>query len=239
MQTQEILCRAAADLLGDKEDEQDADEQQKREPDAVVEHDEQDAEDDDRRADQRGDRLCDELTERIDVVGVIAHDVAVLVGVKILDRKILHLLEHRAAHLAEKALRDIRHELGVQRDRHKRDGVHAHEEEDLRQNFGFCQLPVAADLPKLDHFGHALQEYGGDRRGDRREDDTNDGDGDQRGVKTEEHFEQTSQNALFQARLAHWLITPRHRFHLRSFVAHRPHGRSRCSQAALRACPSR
>ena len=44
---------------------------------------------------QRRKRLGDQLTEGINVIGVIAHDVAVLVRIKIADRKILHLVEHR------------------------------------------------------------------------------------------------------------------------------------------------
>ena len=39
----------------------------------------------------------DELAERVDIVGVVAHDVAVLMGVEIFYRQILHAVEHLVA----------------------------------------------------------------------------------------------------------------------------------------------
>lgn len=47
--------------------------------------------------------------QRVDVVGVVAHDIAALVRVEVADRQVLHAVEHHLAQLLERALRDDSH----------------------------------------------------------------------------------------------------------------------------------
>ena len=58
--------------------------------------------------------MGNELAEGVDVICVVAHNVAVLVCVEVSDREVLHPVKHRAAHLAEVALRNVRHKLIVE-----------------------------------------------------------------------------------------------------------------------------
>ena len=61
--------------------------------------------------------LADHLTQGIHVVGIIAHNVAVAVGVEIFNRQILHVAEHFFTHLFQGALRNDGHHLGIERSR--------------------------------------------------------------------------------------------------------------------------
>ncbi len=47
----------------------------------------------------------DHLAQRVDIVGIIAHDIAMIVGIEIADGKVLHAVEHLLAHFFQRALR--------------------------------------------------------------------------------------------------------------------------------------
>ena len=87
-----------------------------------------------------------------------AHDVAVLVAVKIADGQLLHPAEHLAAQLMQKALRHIRHELRV--DRHGEDGerVEHNEQREIGHDLRLGGGPVAADIPLFDDLDDVLRE---------------------------------------------------------------------------------
>ena len=113
-----VLGAAAAHDLGHKEHGDNSESQHQCQPDAEIEHDGKYDQHDRARLDQGRQCLRDELPERIDVVGIVGHDVPMLVGVKVRDRKILHSVEHLAAQLVEKALGHVSHDLRIA---HKRD----------------------------------------------------------------------------------------------------------------------
>ena len=63
---------------------------------------------------QLGHRLGDHLAHGIDIVGVNAHDIAVRMGIEILNRQTLHLGEELDAQVLERALRNKNHQIIIQ-----------------------------------------------------------------------------------------------------------------------------
>ena len=90
-----------AEQLGHKGHKGDAGHNDQAHPHAVVQHDKEHRDDDDGRHKQVGQRLADHLAQRVDVVGVVAHDVAALVRVEVANRQVLHAVEHLLAQLLE------------------------------------------------------------------------------------------------------------------------------------------
>ena len=133
---QEKARGTAADLLRNEDHCYYAEQQHQRHQDAVIQHDRKHAQHDRTSLNERGDRLRDELAERVDIVGVVAHDVAVLMGVEVFYRQILHSVEHLAAELVEEALRHIGHELAVQRHGQYRQHVQDDQRRDPRHYLG-------------------------------------------------------------------------------------------------------
>ena len=93
-----------AEQLGHKGHKGDAGDDDQAHPHAVVQHDKEHRDDDDDRHEQVGQRLADHLTQRVDVVGVVAHDIAALVRVEVADRQGLLVGEHVVADLLQRAL---------------------------------------------------------------------------------------------------------------------------------------
>lgn len=91
---QEEFGAAAADALGDDDHQNHAEHRNERQPDAEIEHNAEHGQHDRARLDEGGDGFGHELAQRVDIVGVEAHDIAVLVGVEVADGKILHAAEH-------------------------------------------------------------------------------------------------------------------------------------------------
>ena len=121
--TEEVACRLASDLAGEVEHQYDAGEHDQGQPEAEIEHDAEHCRDHDGRGQQLWEALGHHLTQGVDIVGVVAHDVAVAVGVKVLDGQALHLVEHPAPELFERALGDDGHELVEDEARDERHAV--------------------------------------------------------------------------------------------------------------------
>jgi hypothetical protein len=56
------------------------------------------------------------------------------VGIKVTERKFLHLREHLAAHFIEEALSDYRHKARVRKVRNKSDDINADHRHDRRRD---------------------------------------------------------------------------------------------------------
>ena len=108
----EVARRAASELLGHVGHEEHASNDDQAHPDAVVDHDGDDRAAGDKRERDVGQRLADHLAQRVDVVGVVTHDVAALVLVKEADWQVLHVTKELLAELLERALRDDGHRAG-------------------------------------------------------------------------------------------------------------------------------
>ena len=106
----EVLCGFAADLSGCEHHYNDHRNGEYRQRDA--QHDHADERDYQRYAGIHHLRytLADELTERINIVGVDRHDIAVRVLVKVLYRQGLHVREYIVSDIAHGALGDVDHQ---------------------------------------------------------------------------------------------------------------------------------
>ena len=108
---EEIPGRAAADLFDEQRHQRHARQHHQRQPQAVVHHNAEDGQHRHRRHQQLGKTLGDHLPQGVDVVGVIAHDVAMVVGVEIADGQPLHAAEHLDPKFFQRPLGDDGHEL--------------------------------------------------------------------------------------------------------------------------------
>ena len=177
-------CGTAAELARNKEHQKYARNHDQRQPRAVPKHDEEHTDNDRPRTDQRWKRLPDELAKRVDIVGIVAHNVAVLVGVEKPDGQVLHSVEHGFAHFGEKALRDIRGKLGLQRNGDQRDHVESDQSKHLRKDRRPRGRPIfhpyqsAVFIPNAigNDRAHPLEKNGGNGCRDRREKDADDRD---------------------------------------------------------------
>ena len=100
-----ILGGVAADLFHREQQERDAEEHHQRHPHAVVEHDGKQREHHHAGGKELRQTLRDQLAQGVDIIGVVAHDVAALVRVKILHRQALHMTKQLLAHLLQRSLR--------------------------------------------------------------------------------------------------------------------------------------
>ena len=197
----EESARSAADEFCNKHDRHDPDQNDERKVEARIQHEADKRNAHDPRDHELRDTLRDHLAQRIDVVCVIAHDVAVVVRIEVTDGQILHPVEHLLAHIAQIALRDDRHELGIYRARDQGYGVHS--DQDAHQPRYF-----AGDLsPRLPVCDRSLQQVEqrkhdecGKRRDDRIDDDTRQRDGQHDGVVMEKRLDKTLHNALLYGR---------------------------------------
>ena len=157
----EVFRALGADELGDEHHDRDAREHHQREIDAGDEHGHEQGEDADQREQPLRHALRDELSQRVDVVGVVAHDVAVGVGVEIFDGQGLHLVEHVLADVFQKALRDDSHEAGVGEGAQYAERIDARH--DARDGVeGVCDVVEAVFQPRGDDVvNEQLEEDGG------------------------------------------------------------------------------
>ena len=249
-----VFCAAAADLLCDKNHQHHAKQHHKRQPQAVIQHNGEHAEHNGTGLNKCGEGLGNKLAQRIDIIGIKAHDIAVLMRIEIFDRQILHAVKHFAAHFIKIALRHIRHELCMHGDCGNGEQIQPHQNRNARQNLRFGSCPVAALIPSVNGFEHLLHEnrrnggnHGGKQNTSRR----------QRGkhrIISKQPFENAPQRAhiaLWLSRCAgrgsvrHLRALTRHllRFghvsHLPVFAAYKLHCRSGFRAAAFYAAPWR
>ena len=109
-----VLSTIAADKPCDKEHRHNAKQDDQRHPNAHIYHAANKEGNDQRRLHQVRQGVGYQLAERIDVVGVIGHNITVLVGIKVTKRKGLHLGKHLSAHLVQKSLRNHGHKAGIE-----------------------------------------------------------------------------------------------------------------------------
>ena len=94
----------------------------------------------------------------------MAHDIAVLMGVKIADGQVLHPVEHLLAQLVEKALGHIGSKLGIRKDGEDREGVQDDQQHDVGNDLGLGGEPIAAPVPVFHNGQNVLDKQRGDGR---------------------------------------------------------------------------
>ena len=167
--TDKILCRAAADGARYLHHNKHAAYNKQGKPQRIVEHYREYDKHNSTCLDKCGDRLRNELAQSVYIIGVMAHYIAVAVGIEVLYRQILHLLEHRAAHLGKEALRDIRHHLRVSNSRCNAEHVQRDKQNNNRDKLRPCGCPVTAFDPFFDYLDNFLRKQRGYCGNSRRE----------------------------------------------------------------------
>ena len=119
----EELAGLPGDLLRGEQHQSHHDERQQRQRHIEHDHADEHAHDTDDAGKQLRQTLADELAERVDIVRVDGHDVAVGMRVEIRDRQALHMAEELFAEVAHRALRDIDHQAGIAPRAQHADGV--------------------------------------------------------------------------------------------------------------------
>ena len=187
------LRSAAAHDLRHKEDDDDEAEHDEEEPHAVPHHDEEEGDDHDPAREELGKGLRDELTEGIDIVGIVTHDIAVAVRIEVFDGKLLHSVEHLLPHLFQIALRDDRHQLFIHRARGEGEHVQPDEGKHVRRDLPSASFPIRHEVALIPEDGEdALHEDGGKRGDDRVEHDEGEREGEHPRIVVEDGL----QNAL-------------------------------------------
>ena len=158
---QEEFGGAAAHLPGHQEHGEHTQQQHQGHPHAEVQHDGKDHQHNGPGLDQGGDALAHQLTEGVDVVGVMAHDIAVLVGVKIADGQVLHTVEDLPAQLIQEALGHVGHQLGIGQHGDQGQQIQPRQQADIGHDLRLGSQPVPADIPFLDDGQYILDKQGG------------------------------------------------------------------------------
>ena len=135
---EEVLCRPAADIFGRPRHEENTEEHNEHQRHREVQHEQKKSED----CQSRREQLRDELAERVDVVRVVAHDIAAAVLVKVTDGELLHTGEHARAHLVQKPLRHVRHQLRIDRRAGKTRQIDADHRDERMQNLPADAVPA-------------------------------------------------------------------------------------------------
>ena len=129
-----VFRAAAADKFGDERHDDDAEQYDQQKPYAVEQHDDQQRDRRDAGIEHLRDAHRYELTERIRIVGVHGHDVAVGMRIEVADGQRLHFGEHIVADVAQKALRNDRHRLVIEEGCAQSQNIHdRHAEDDPKQ----------------------------------------------------------------------------------------------------------
>ena len=234
---QEVLGGMAGDVARREGHAHHARHHDQAEDGAVIHHDAEDGQKRHAGDEHLRQALADHLAQGVDVVGVIAHDVAAAVGVEVADGQILHVVEHLFTHLLQRALRDDGHHLRIEEAGDEADHVHAHQNghkaKDLAGNGG----PVAALVGIVDDGDDVLHEDG--RRGadDGVDEYTHQRHRQKHGIELKQRAQQAAQNALGRAlaagrglaRLGSGLFLILHPDHLPCSGSYRLRGRCRCS----------
>ena len=109
----EVTADAAGELAHEHENERHDGAHDQRQPDADVQHAEKHCRKREHGRYELRHGLRDHLAQRIGIVCVQAHDVAVRMRVKVADGQALHLLKHLVTDALERALRDRDHAASV------------------------------------------------------------------------------------------------------------------------------
>ena len=193
---EEVFGRVAADVAGGEEHHHHAAQHHQGQPDAVVDHDAEHAQQGDGRDHQLGQALADELAQGVDIVGVKAHDIAVAVGVEVADGQVLHVVEHLLAQLGQGALGDDGHQLVEGRAGRQADDVQGDQDGHQPEDGAGCGGPVAGLIGGLHHGDGVLHENRGHRADDGVDQDAADGHRQQDRVKGKYGADQTGHDPL-------------------------------------------
>ena len=189
--------------------------------------------------------LANHLAQGVYVVGVIAHDVAVAVGIKIFDGQVLHMVEHLFAQLFQRALRDDGHHLRIGKTGGQAEEIQNHQKGYQPQNGRGHRGPIARPVGVVHNLNDVLHEDGGNRADNGIEQDAHQCNRQQNRVKLKQQAQKPAQNALGRTLAAGRCggggcrLILRHFAHLPCSEWCRSRGRSRCAPSAHHVCQCR
>ena len=157
----EELAALAGDPARDPHDEHGEQHHRQGEPQALAEHGHEYRHDGNHGGEHLRQRLRDHLTQGVGVVGVVARDLAVAVGVKVADGQGLHMGEHIVPHVFQNALRHHHHQPVVQVAADHTDPINAGHIYQLGQQAGKIRVDLA------DHGGDVVVDQSLDEGGSR------------------------------------------------------------------------
>ena len=233
----EVPGGAAAHLPHHQDHHKGAQQHHQGHPQAVVEHDAQDRQRHHSGDHQLGEALGDHLAQGVDVVGVVAHDIAVVMGIEVADGEVLHAVEHLFPEFGQGTLGDDSHHLAEGKAGNKTDEIEddqqTHQGKDAPGGGG----PVSA-LPAFLHYRqHILKEKGGQGADDSIEQNAGDGHRQQHRIELKKGANQASHDAFGLGTGRSGVM--RHRDHLPCSERCRPPGKFRWSSKVPRGCPQR
>ena len=192
--------------------------------------------------------LRNDLTERIRVVRIAAHDIAAVVLVEIGNGQPLHRAEHPHARIVQEALRHMRHQLRVDRREDQACEIQHDHDQDRAQDLPGNGVP-AAEKPLLDAAGHSLDVDGRRNADGRAQDDADRNDRHMHRIILEHHLHQASEHLKihFSAACSDGSSPAWAAYRTVSHFPHLPfcsgirrlHGRFDCCAAAPHAVPCR
>ena len=222
----EVAADAAGELAHEHENERHDGAHDQRQPDADVQH----AEKHDRQRKHGRHELRhglrDHLAQRIGIVRIQAHDVAVRMRVKVADGQALHLFKHLVADALERALRDRDHAAVIQPCGQRTDKIYAADGDQRTDQAGIVRRRRAEHGHDI-AVDQLLQEHGRGRACDRAQQDADRHEHERALIGA--HIRQ---QALERLGIKLWAF--RHRPRLPSAGTHRPRGKFRTCAAAHR-----
>ena len=162
--TDEVTGGFASHLLCDKEHTDNAGNDHQSHPQAVVNHNAEHSGNHDPRYQKLDKTLGDHLAQSIDIVGIMTHDIAVIMRVKISYRKSLHLIKHPLPEFHQGTLGNRSHHPVKRKGCDQRDQVKDQKGKHPPGDGSRNRSPVSR-LPGFFHKGdNILLEYRRDRR---------------------------------------------------------------------------
>ena len=241
---EEVFGRFSADVLRRLRHEEDPEEHDQHQRDGEIQHEQQQPQHRQPRREQLRQALRDELAERVDVVRVVAHDIAAAVLVKVADGQLLHPREYPRAQLVQEALRHMRHQLRIDGCAGKARQINADHRGERMQDLTLHAVPaerqpvfnIARDGLDIDRRQNA--DHGADDDADHRDDE-------HRRIVAEQQSDHPAQGLEIRLRADH-----RRARRFSGMISHCQHlppcseihrlpGRSGSKPAAARACPWR
>ena len=140
----------AADFFRHKRHECDSDNHYQKQPDTVIKHDTHYCSYRNQRDQKLRYTLRNQLSQGINIVGIIAHDIAMVMRVKIFNRQILHAVEHLLTQFHQRSLRNHRHSSGISKSRNQRQHIKESQQFHQPEHLSGNRCPISG-LPGLLH----------------------------------------------------------------------------------------
>ena len=187
----EVMGRFASDGARDENGKNGTGYDDQTEPDRIVHHNDQNRQNGNQRNEQLREALRNHLAHGVDIIGVVGHDIAALMCVKIPDRERFHMDKNLFAELVKGFLCMNSLKLGVEGvDRQTKEVESSQNQHEMQHQRLGCR-PIPSVCPCLFQHSHDFLLKDGRNSADHGTDQNQDNDGgQQRRVKAKQHFQE-------------------------------------------------